>query len=545
MRLRTAIATAFVALSLLQLLLVLPFALRGLSQLLSRQQDARIDRVMDAVRAALERASADVEHSVNELSQSPALEEIARGLKETSLAPDRRTAQELMAPRRLNVLSLLDERGRTLLSGHNPGRLGDPDPALYSLTGAPGPAQYLLVEVQDDAGPRQLPALLAARAFDFGERRVWAVGGVKLDSAMAEQIARLTGSRVELRAGEQVAAAGEAAPPTVERSFPAGPAEIRLVFSRADLAAAEAEVWRAFLLLFALGLSLSVLAGFLLSRRITRPVDALTLAASRVAQGSLDARVEERASGELGALVRTFNQMMGDLGRTTEQLVASERVAAWQEVARRLAHELKNPLTPIKMSLETLVAASAERNPRFGALFQESAGAMLEEVERLRRIVDEFSRFARLPKPNLARWELSELCAQVLSLYGSPRPGVELEQALESGVFVEADRDQLTQVLLNLLKNAEEAMGSGGRIQVRVKGEGGKAVLEVEDTGPGVRPEDRSRVFEPYFTTKRGGTGLGLAIAARICQEHGGRLEVGGELGQGAVFSVVLPLAQA
>jgi len=166
---------------------------------------------------------------------------------------------------------------------------------------------------------------------------------------------------------------------------------------------------------------------------------------------------------------------------------------------------------------------------------------VLEEVDRLRRIVDEFSRFARLPKPQLAPLELGELAQGVLALYASPPAGLRLHAALEPGVRTRADRDQLTQVLVNLIKNAEEAMPGGGDIHVRVRGTERDALLEVEDSGPGIAPEDRARIFEPYFTTKAGGSGLGLAIAARILQEHGGRLEVGGAPGAGARFSLVLP----
>jgi len=197
------------------------------------------------------------------------------------------------------------------------------------------------------------------------------------------------------------------------------------------------------------------------------------------------------------------------------------------------------------MSLETLLAAQEARHPRFPELFKESAGVVLEEVDRLRRIVDEFSRFARMPKPQLAPVDLGELAQSVLSLYATPPPGIEIQPAIQAGVVARVDRDQLTQVLVNLVKNAEEAMADkGGALRVRVKGTDGDAVIEVEDSGPGIPPEHRARIFEPYFTTKDGGTGLGLAIAARILQEHGGKLEVGGEPGQGARFSVVLPRAE-
>ncbi|MFZ5471355.1 MAG: ATP-binding protein [Myxococcota bacterium] len=544
MRLRTTLALAFVALSVLQVAAVAPFALKNLSSLLLRQQDTRIEGVMSSVQAALQRTSADARRAMDELASSEALEKVARDLRKDPPPPHLASvAESLMRPRGLSVLSLFDEQGRTLSSGHLPARLGDPDEQLFSTTSAGGDLVPVMVELRNAAGLRRAPALVSARAVEYGDKKVWAVGGVLLDEALAHFVSNLAGARVEVWAeGAALATAGQAQAPTVERVVPFPPtAELKLAFSRADLFAAQAQMLRAFALLFGIGLALAVLGGLFVARRVTRPVESLTAAASKIAAGALDTKVEEKASGEIGELVRTFNRMTSDLKATTEQLVASERVAAWQEVARRLAHELKNPLTPIRMSLETLLAATDANSPRFQALFKESAGAMLEEVERLRRIVDEFSRFARLPKPQLAELDLGELAAQVLSLFTSPPEGVQLSQTLQPNVVVSADRDQLTQVLLNLIKNAGEAMPRGGRIEVRVKAAGEEAVLEVEDTGPGVKPEDRARLFEPYFTTKEGGTGLGLAIAARICQEHRGRLEVGGEVGKGAVFSVVLP----
>jgi nitrogen fixation/metabolism regulation signal transduction histidine kinase len=236
--------------------------------------------------------------------------------------------------------------------------------------------------------------------------------------------------------------------------------------------------------------------------------------------------------------------MTTDLKATTEKLVASERVAAWQEVARRLAHEIKNPLTPIQMSLETLVALREKDSGKFDQLFKESAVAVLEEVARLKRIVDEFSRFARLPKPQLAPLSLTELCTQVVGLYGSDGTRLRYVADIAPGVNVQADRDQLTQVVINLIKNAEEAMAEkGGQVTLRLRTDNHSALIEVEDQGPGIPESERSRIFEPYFTTKQGGTGLGLAIASRIASEHGGALSVDGVPTGGARFRLQLPLA--
>ncbi|RKH05982.1 HAMP domain-containing protein [Corallococcus sp. CA053C] len=548
MRLRTRLAFAFALLALVPLAVVVPLTLTRLRETLSRELDARMTAATASAQESLERSASNARRAVEELVESPAMEDLVREARDRPMrAIQAGTAEGLMKSRGLTVLTLFDRNGTVLSSGHLPARRGDPDAVLFSVTKERSPRPVpVRVDVRGDAGLRQVLALVTARPVDYGDVRLWAVGGVVLDDGLAQHLARLTQADVTLLSGDsQVAHAGSAAPPTVARMLPLGDsASVRLTFSRAAAREAEEGVMRAFLLLAGLGLAFAALLGMLVSRWMTRPVEALTSGARRVAEGALDVQVTARASGEVGELVRTFNHMTSELKATTERLMATERIAAWQEVARRLAHEIKNPLTPIRMSLETLLAAHEARHPSFPSLFKESAGVILEEVERLRRIVDEFSRFARLPKPQLAPVDLGELAQGVLSLYAAPPEGIQLLPALQTGVVARADRDQLTQVLVNLVKNAEEAMtGKGGALRVRVKGTDVDAVIEVEDDGPGIPAEHRARIFEPYFTTKDGGTGLGLAIAARILQEHGGRLEVGGDPGHGARFSVVLPRA--
>ncbi|QSQ24380.1 HAMP domain-containing protein [Pyxidicoccus parkwayensis] len=549
MRLRTRLAIAFTLLAVVPLAVVVPPTLSRLRVTLSRELDARMEAAITSAQESLERSSATASRAVEELVDSPAMEDLAREARESpTRAIKAGTAEGLMKSRGLTVLALFDNNGTVLSSGHLPARRGDPDPALFAVTRQKSPKPVpVRVEVRTPSGLRPLPALVTARPVDYGDLRLWAVGGVLLDEGLAQHLARLTQAQVSLMSGDtELASAGEAEPPTLERTLPLGEAaSVRFVFSRAAANEAEQGVMRAFLLLAGLGGAFAVLLGLLVARWMTRPVEALTEGARRVAEGALDAQVAVEASGEVGELVRTFNRMTGELKATTERLVASERIAAWQEVARRLAHEIKNPLTPIRMSLETLLAAQEARHPRFPEMFKESAGVVLEEVDRLRRIVDEFSRFARMPKPQLASVDMGELVQSVLSLYAAPPEGIQILPALQTGVVAKVDRDQLTQVLVNLVKNAEEAMKEkGGALRVRVKGTEADAIIEVEDSGPGIPPEHRARIFEPYFTTKEGGTGLGLAIAARILQEHGGKLDVGGEPGQGARFIVVLPRAE-
>ncbi|XXF80239.1 ATP-binding protein [Myxococcaceae bacterium GXIMD 01537] len=548
MRLRTRLALAFALLALVPLAVVVPLTVSRLRTTLSRELSSRMEGATSSAQEALERSATGAQRAVEELVDSPAMEDLAREARDRpTRAIQAGTAEALMKSRGLTVLSLFDRSGTTLSSGHLPARRGDPDPALFDVTQQKAPRPVpVRVTVRTDAGLRELPALVTARAVDYGDSRLWVVGGVLLDDGLAQHLARLTQAAITIRSGDTVAArAGEAEAPTVRRRIPLGDAaSVELTFSRAAALEAERGVTGAFLLLAASGLGFAALLGLVMSRRITRPVEALTEGARRVAEGATDVQVTAQASGEVGELVRAFNHMTSELRSTTERLMASERIAAWQEVARRLAHEIKNPLTPIQMSLETLSEAHRTQHPRFGDLFRDSARVVLEEVDRLRRIVDEFSRFARLPKPQLARVDLGELAQGVLALYATPPEGIRLEPSLQPGVVASADRDQLTQVLVNLVKNAEEAMSAqGGALRVRVRGTDTDAIVEVEDSGPGIPPEHRARIFEPYFTTKEGGTGLGLAIASRILQEHGGRLEVGGEPGEGARFSVVLPRA--
>jgi signal transduction histidine kinase len=213
-------------------------------------------------------------------------------------------------------------------------------------------------------------------------------------------------------------------------------------------------------------------------------------------------------------------------------------------VARRLAHEIKNPLTPIAMSVETLRDAHEKKRGDFGEIFDEGTRAIGEEVRRLKRIVDEFSRFARLPAPERAPVAPDELVSATLALFAEPPAGVSIVRDVAPGLpRVLADRDQILQLLLNLVRNALDAMGGGGTLTVLARPAPGGVAFAVTDTGPGIPAAHLARVFEPYFTTKEGGTGLGLAIAQRIAEEHGGGLEAASEPGRGATFTLTLPAA--
>ena len=293
----------------------------------------------------------------------------------------------------------------------------------------------------------------------------------------------------------------------------------------------------------------TTLLALLLARRMTRDLDRLVAASQAASRGDLDHRVAVRSRDEIGELAASFNAMMEDLKSSKEKLVIAERIAAWQEIARNLAHEIKNPLTPIQMAVETLRRAYQKKHPSFDETFEEATATVLEETARLKRIATEFSEFARLPKPQTRPCDLDELVSSAISLYaGSVEVVTDLDRGLPE---VECDKDQMTQVLLNLLENARDALSqrdggaAGGRIGVTTRRDGRARVqLVVEDNGPGFPAAVRGRLFTPYVTTKqgKGGSGLGLVIIHRIIHDHGGTIEVGDAPGGGARVVITLPV---
>ena len=221
-------------------------------------------------------------------------------------------------------------------------------------------------------------------------------------------------------------------------------------------------------------------------------------------------------------------------------LAQAEKRAAWQEVARRMAHEVKNPLTPIQLTAQRLL-----RRSRQGRLdptsVSEGAETILAEVKSLSRLVDSFSRFAKLPAPQPRPMEACELLRQVLALYAPGNPGVRFELDIPEGPLdVQWDSDMVKRALINLVDNAVSALEGKGRIRLELGAEAGRIQLRVEDDGPGLPEEIRERIFEPYFSTKRKGTGLGLAIVRRIAQDHGGDVHYE-SLAPGSRFTLVLP----
>ncbi len=328
-------------------------------------------------------------------------------------------------------------------------------------------------------------------------------------------------------------------------------------FERVDAAArgvsiyrrigAYSEVSRGVLRLWALMLCLvlalvSAWLGTRFAAQLTRPVSELAAALERVAGGDLAVRVDPAGAREVKQVGAAFNQMAGRLSEARSQLARAEREAAWRSIARRVAHEIKNPLTPMRLSLHRLEKRLSSVESAERPAVRESLQAMLTEVENLTRLAEQFSDYARLPEPTFGPVDLAARARAACSLHQWPGIALDLSTP-ETPVWVHGDVLLLDRMLHNLLLNACEAMPDGGSVQVRLGTRDGRAVLEVEDRGMGMSDEVKSRVFEPYFSTKARGSGLGLAITRDIVAQHGGQLELESELGQGTTFRVRLPLA--
>jgi two-component system nitrogen regulation sensor histidine kinase NtrY len=296
------------------------------------------------------------------------------------------------------------------------------------------------------------------------------------------------------------------------------------------------------------GILLGIVVSWWISARVTRPLAQLSRTVDEVAAGNWSARVEVHSRDEVGRLGTAFNRMTQELAEQRDRLIQAERVAAWREVARRLAHELKNPLFPLQITVENLQRARELDAAQFDEIFIESTGTLRAELESLKAIVARFADFAKMPQPEFESVDLNEIARAVVRLFEPQfstvgRPQITTEFALDDRLpRVEADPLLLHKALENLIVNALDAMPSGGALTVRTRRKGDSAELEVSDTGAGLTSEERARLFTPYSTTKPHGTGLGLAIVQSVVTDHGGTVEVESTPGKGTTFRVVLPL---
>jgi signal transduction histidine kinase len=301
------------------------------------------------------------------------------------------------------------------------------------------------------------------------------------------------------------------------------------------------------------GILIGVLLGWWTTERVTRPVAQLAAGARAVAAGDWSARVDVVSKDEIGELARAFNRMTEQILEHRERAIQAERVAAWRELARRLAHELKNPLFPLQITIENLQRARERSAGEFDEVFRESTTTLLAELHNLKTIIGQFSDFARMPPPQFETVDVNQIVRDVMKLYDAPRQKSDMQSDLKIDLALElasgelrisADRDQLQRALGNLALNAMDAMPAGGTLRVATSRQGGGARISVSDSGAGLTAEECARLFTPYYTTKQHGTGLGLAIVQSVVSDHRGKISVVSELGRGATFIIDLPETQ-
>jgi len=293
-------------------------------------------------------------------------------------------------------------------------------------------------------------------------------------------------------------------------------------------------------ILFAIGASLWIAA------RVSRPIEQLARAAGEVADGRWETRVRVGSHDEVGLLAESFNRMTSQLVEQRGRLVQAERVAAWRELARRLAHELKNPLFPLQLTVENMMRARHLPQQQYDEVFNESTATLMAEIANLKTIIARFSDFSKMSKPQESNLDVREVMQRVLVLFAPTLNRREQLIALKTEIasdplMVSADAELLHRALSNLVLNAIDAMPDGGTLTVVAARRREVVQIRISDTGTGLTPEECERLFTPYYTTKQHGTGLGLAIVQSVVADHHGTITVESLQGSGATFVIELP----
>ncbi len=546
-----------------------------------RANDERTATLVAQFRREFTRRGDDVRRRVQAAASSAAGDRMALAAAESS--PDYSSflqdAQTLAESQRLDFLEFADDRGTIISSAQWPAKFGYQEPLAKS---AP-PSEAFLKEEETPSGT--VLGLFAIHAISAGDHKVFAIGGTRLDHTFLSSLDLPAGMRVllypnvsgpisrnRLLTTGQPIQNPQALAPLIQKvhitdhdesavihwesgeyetvnAFPLMGANnqtlaILLVgSSRQIYTELRSEIRSAALFASAAGLLLAVLLSSIAAVRVTKPVEELANAAREVAAGNLETQVTARTNDELGVLADSFNRMTRDLIEHRERLVQSERVAAWRELARRLAHELKNPLFPLQLTVENLIRSREQNSKDFEEAFRESASTLLSEIGNLKSIINRFSEFSKMPQPQLREISLGELISGVLHVYAAQLEKMKItcQTELADSGPMSADPELLHRAVSNLILNAIDAMPRGGSLIIRTLKDDNTATLEVSDTGTGLTSEECARLFTPYYTSKSHGTGLGLAIVQSIVSDHGGRISVKSQPGKGTTFIIELP----
>jgi signal transduction histidine kinase len=568
MTFRTRLLLIFIVALVASVGLVEVLVLGNTRQAFERTESQRVDALVAQFHKEFDRRRNEIARAVKAIAESEAVVNIA-------IAPDFSAfyteAGALASAHRLDLLELVAPDGTIISSAQWPARFGYKEDLLSR--GEALEARGAVLK-REELPTGMTLALVAVHAVTAGDRRIYVVGGQQLDPEFLSTLELPKGMRAllwrDLGAGSQTTASAELQP-LLERvrrdkrelsatvgtgasaeTFHAIPltgydnsllAVLLVGSSRRELVELESSLRRIGIWVAAAGILLGAVLGWWATARITRPVRKLAESAGKVAAGNWGATVDMAASDEIGQLARAFNRMTHELVEQRERLVQAERVAAWRELARRLAHELKNPLFPLQITVENMQRARAQYPEQFDEVFREGTGTLLAELANLKQIIARFSDFARMPAPEMQRVNFNEMVTENVKLFTPQleKAGVRAVTALDPALpTVQADPEQMTRVLRNLMLNAIDAMPQGGTLTLRTIALNPGVRIEVADTGQGLTPEECARLFTPYYTTKTHGTGLGLAIVQSVVSDHNGRISVESAPGKGATFRIEL-----
>jgi nitrogen fixation/metabolism regulation signal transduction histidine kinase len=296
-------------------------------------------------------------------------------------------------------------------------------------------------------------------------------------------------------------------------------------------------------------LLMTLIIAISLTKRVTTPITDLTEATRRVAEGDFSIQIMARRGDELGLLIRSFNAMVQDLEKSRAALVKAEKISIWQTMAQQLAHEIKNPLTPIKLSAERVLRRWRNQPEQIGEIIEDSMMAIIQETEGLSVLLNEFRTLAKPMEPSKSLTKIGEAVEEVLNPYRGSYPEVSFNiEHVSNDMAVRIDKLRFSQALANLVINAIDAMDGKGYIEIRTdsvkKREAQFCRLSVRDSGKGISKQDSQNIFTPYYTTKETGTGLGLPIVERIINDHGGSIWFNTAEGVGTTFYIDLPVSE-
>ncbi|MGC3978112.1 MAG: HAMP domain-containing sensor histidine kinase [Paludibacteraceae bacterium] len=289
---------------------------------------------------------------------------------------------------------------------------------------------------------------------------------------------------------------------------------------------------------------LFILSSILIGKRLTAPLTIIENRLKDIRVGKENKKIDYRGNDEIGQLVAQYNRMVDELERSAELLASSERQSAWRQMARQVAHEINNPLTPMKLTIQQLQRTKTTNDKRFDSYFEKSTNTLIEQIDNLSRIAGTFSTFARLPEPNLEKVDVAKRLSLVTQLFSNSNKNITVQyEGASENVFAYTDKEQLIQVFNNLLKNAVQAIPTDTKGEIKISLSYSERTINIfiEDNGKGIPEEIKDKLFTPNFTTKSTGMGLGLAISRNIIRTSGGDINFNSEIGKGSVFHITLP----